>query len=179
MHFVEIAIEPIEEATDAIPLTTVIFIFRFALHDELKLFFLELRPCDVGANLMLFGGSLEVAKTFAVDLALEGADGALVDRKAVVGYDQTVVDLNNTPEASTFGTGAKGGVKGEERWSGRAEALACDWRAEPVSKVCDRLYICIEYLNTTFAKMEGLLRSFDEPGARFFVHARDAILHDQ
>ena len=128
---------------------------------------------------MLFGGSLEVPKPFAVDLALEGADGALVDRKAVVGYDQTVVDLNNTPEASTIGAGAQGGVKGEERWSGRAEALACDWRAEPVSKVCDQIYICIEYLNTTFAKMKGLLRSLDEPGARFFVHARDAILHDQ
>ena len=51
---------------------------------------------------MLFGGSLKVAKTFAVYLALEGADGALVDRKAVVGYDQAVVDLNDTPKASTF-----------------------------------------------------------------------------
>ena len=44
VHFVEIAIEPIEETTDAIPLATVIFIFRFALHYELKLFFVELRP---------------------------------------------------------------------------------------------------------------------------------------
>ena len=87
MHFVEITIEPIEEATNAIPLPTVIFIFRFALHDELKLFFLELRPSDIGSNLMLLGGSLEVAKTFTVDLALKGADGALVDRKAVIGYD--------------------------------------------------------------------------------------------
>ena len=126
---------------------------------------------------MLLGGSLEVAKTFAVDLALEGTDGALVDRKAVVGYDQAVVDLNDTPKASTFGTGAEGGVEGEERWSGSAEGLACDWRAKPVGEICDRLYICIEYLNTTFAKMEGLLRGFDESGSRLFVQARDAILH--
>jgi hypothetical protein len=107
---------------------------------------------------------------------LEGTDGALIDREAVVGDDEAVVDLNDTPKASTFGTGAEGGVEGEERWSGSAEGLACDWRAQSVGEICDRLYICIEYLNTTFAKMESLLRGFDESGSRLFVQARNTIL---
>jgi hypothetical protein len=107
---------------------------------------------------------------------LEGADGTLVDRKAVVGYDEVVVDLNDTPKASTLGTGAEGRVEGEERWNSSAEGLPCDWRAKPVSKICDRLYIRINYMNTTFAKMEGLLRGFDESGSRLFVQARDTIL---
>ena len=46
-----------------------------------------------------------------------------------------------------------------------------------MSKVCDRLCIGIEYLNTTFAEKEGLLRGFDESGSRLFVQVRDAILH--
>ena len=141
MHFVKIAIEPIEEATNAIPLATVIFIFWFALHDELKLFFLELRPCDVGANIMLFGGSLEVAKTFAVNLALEGANGALVDRKAVVGYDQAVVDLNDTPKASTFGTGAKGELKVKSAGAAERKLWPVIGELEPVRKSATYLYL--------------------------------------
>ena len=108
VHFIELAIEPIEEATNAIPLATVIFIFCFALHDKLKLFLVEFRPWDIGANIMLFGGTLEVAKAFAINLALEGANGTVVYREAVVWNDKAVFDLNDTPEASAFGAGTEG-----------------------------------------------------------------------
>jgi len=128
---------------------------------------------------MLFGGLLEVAKAFAIDLALEGANGAVVYREAVVWNYETVVDLNDTPEASAFRAGPEGRVEREERWDGCAEGLACDWRAKPVGEVCDWLYICIEYLNTTLSEMEGLLRGFDEAGANLVVQDRDPILYDK
>ena len=57
---------------------------------------------------MLFGGTLEVAKAFAIDLALEGANGTVVYREAVGWNDKAVVDLNSTPEAFAFGAGTEG-----------------------------------------------------------------------
>ncbi len=61
MHLVEVLIEPIKEAVDAIPLPVTIFVFRVAFHDELQLLFVELRPWDMGADLVFLGCALEVA----------------------------------------------------------------------------------------------------------------------
>ena len=94
MHLVEVAVKPVEEAVHAIPLVGIRLIARLALHDELELFLVELGPGDIGADLVFLGGSLQVAKTLAVNLALKGTNGALVDRLAPFRNDQTVVDLD-------------------------------------------------------------------------------------
>ena len=128
---------------------------------------------------MLPRGALKVAQAFAVDLALEGADGSVIDGETVVGYDQTFVDLNDAAEAPAFGAGADGGVEREECRRGGVEALACFGRTEAVDVSANGLELVVEEFDLSLAEVEGRLERFDRAGACLVVQDRDAILDDK
>ncbi len=119
----------------------------------------------MGADLVLLGGALKVTQAFAVDLALEGADGTVVDREAVVGDDEALVDFDDTSESAAFRAGTDGGVEGEKRGDGGTEGLSGLGGTEPLGEFGELGAFCIQYVDASFAEVERILGGFDEAGA--------------
>ena len=182
VHLVGFCFEPVEEALNTIPTffgPKLLGLFErgkgrergaFAVLDPVLLLGSEFVPGRFGIELDFPAGAEEVALAVFAPFALEGLDGALLDREKVVGNGFVEIDTDDATEAPAGGAGPEGGVKAEERGGGLAEG-------GPGGVEFGELEFWVGNLATSLAETEGVFEGFGEAG---FV-ARgdfDAVLDD-
>jgi len=102
MHSIDFALQPVEEAAHAIPLALIIalVVIRFTFHDEGFVLLRHRFEGLIGAYTMTVRGPLQVAETFAVNLALEGPDRALVDGQAGIGDNEPIINFDDSAKTA-------------------------------------------------------------------------------
>ena len=67
----------------------------------------------MGGNLFLPGENVEILLRFTVDIALPTLDRTLVEGEGLVGDRETVIDVDDAPEAAALGASTEWGVEGK------------------------------------------------------------------
>ena len=124
VHAVGARLQPLEEAGDAVPLALPALAGspRLALPHEALHVLREVGVGHVFRQTRALQVALEVVLALAVEIGLEGLDGAARERPARVRDHQLRVDRHRAPEALAGLAGAHRVVEGEER--GRRVAVA-------------------------------------------------------
>ena len=112
VHLVGLALEPGEEAPDAVP--DPVFPLALALQHPAALLGGEVPPGHVGAHPPAAGEAHQVVLALPVALGLPGAHRPAGERAGRVGDDQFRVDAEGAPEAPAGLAGPEGRVEGEE-----------------------------------------------------------------
>ena len=130
MDFVLLALEPPEEAANAIVVLPV------ALDDEALLFVVQLPPGNVHRHACRLGGSLELGQLRAIVRLRPRLNRALRDRFGWIGHDQVEVELDDVAEPVTGLARAEGVVEREQprlrRLVGEVAVLTLEPLAEHV-----------------------------------------------
>ncbi len=179
VHAVALALQPVKKPAHAIPAAAVValLVVRLAGEDEGSLCFAQFGEGDVGADAMAAGGPLEITQALAVDLALKGADGTVVDGAAVVRDDEVVVDLDDPAKAPASRACAERRVEGKAGGGGRAEGLPGRGCGQALAVGGQGGAAQVEELEAALAVGKGLGGGLDKAGA--LVRAqRDAVLKD-